>query len=66
MYELFTGRMIKKLKGHCGYVTECATKRDRFELYSGGADYNLLLWQLESKVNIIHMYCVILNECYQC
>lgn len=61
MYELFTGKVVKKLKGHCGRVTECVASRDRFELYSGGADHNLLLWQLEPKV---HTYmCVYELKC---
>ena len=44
MYELFSGKKIKRLRGHYGSVNCCAVSDRELELYSGGSDSNILLW----------------------
>ena len=44
VYELFSGKKIKKLRGHYGSVSCCAVSGRELELYSGGSDSNILVW----------------------
>ena len=61
MYELFTGKLTRRLKGHYGKVTSCVTSARDIEMYSSGTDCNVLLWQPEIKVIIIALLILVHN-----
>lgn len=47
VYEMFTGRKIDTLRGHLQQVNCCVFHPDYQELYSGGNDRNVLIWEPE-------------------
>ena len=51
VYELFSGKKIKKLRGHYGSVSCCAVSGRELELYSGGSDSNILVWSPPQQVS---------------
>ena len=44
LYELFSGKLVKKLRGHYGVVSSCLVSGRELEVYSGGTDSNILVW----------------------
>uniref|UniRef100_A0A1B6EDT2 Uncharacterized protein n=1 Tax=Clastoptera arizonana TaxID=38151 RepID=A0A1B6EDT2_9HEMI len=44
VYEILSGRLVKKLSGHYDLVTACYYHSRNIELYSAGQDRNLIVW----------------------
>jgi WD40 repeat protein len=46
VYEVRTGKLIRKLLGHMGAVNCCVYNAEAEELYSGGCDGQILIWRM--------------------
>ena len=45
VFELFSGKLVKKLDGgHYNMVTCCAVKPNDFEVYTGSSDKGIVVW----------------------
>jgi DNA excision repair protein ERCC-8 len=47
-YEVFTGKLVKKLEGHYGKVTSAICSSNNIELYTSSSDGNILTWSTEN------------------
>ena len=51
VYELFTGKLVRKLRGHYGRVTSVVCTEDDIALYSSSSEGIILVWNSSKQVS---------------